>query len=260
MFRRYSNNRWAVFLLPALIVVTLAPAASAEEDGWEFGASLYGWLPNIEGTLAYDLPNLGQTVEIDAGTLIDNLSFTLQGALKAQKNDWGFFLDGIYLKEATSGQKTLEVGSDITLNSEFTLNNWILNFGGLYQVAKTPKGGTFNVILGARYLYMKSNLGITGSGPLEADGDWESVSNVWNGIIGANGRIALGKSWFIPYYLDAGAGDSDFTWQGQAGINYAWHWGGLVLSYRYLDFDQGDGSALRSMAMGGPELGIYFDF
>lgn len=107
---------------------------------------------------------------------------------------------------------------------------------------------------------MKSNLGITGSGPLEADGDWGSISNVWNGIIGANGRFALGKPWFIPYHLDAGAGDSDFTYQAQTGINYAWPWGGLILSYRYLDFEQGDGHRLRSMDMGGPELGIYFKF
>lgn len=243
-----------------LLLLVLAPVAHAEEGEWEFGAGLYGWLPNITGTLAFEVPGVGNTVVVDADDLLENLSMTVQGTVAAQKNGWGVYGDVIYLKETKSGQKTLPVGEGITLSSEFGLNNWIVNFGGLYQVAKTPGGGTFNIILGARYFYAKSTLAISGSGPLEADGTHESISNIWNGIIGANGRIALGKRWFIPYHLDMGAGDSDFTWQGQTGINYAWNWGGLILSYRYLDFNQDDSSLVREMSMGGPELGIYFDF
>lgn len=123
-----------------LVLVTLVPMANAEDGDWDFGASLYGWLPNIEGTLAYDIPNFGHTVEVDAGTLIDNLSFTLQGSLRAQKNGWGVFVDGIYLKEAASGQKELPIGEGNTLDDEFTLNNWILNFGGSTRWPKPRRG------------------------------------------------------------------------------------------------------------------------
>ena len=64
----------------------------------------------------------------------------------------------------------------------------------------------------------------------------------------------------MPYHLDLGTGDSDFTWQGYAGIGHQWRWGSLVLGYRYLDFDQGDDSEVRGLTMAGAELGVSFRF
>ncbi len=50
--------------------------------------------------------------------------------------------------------------------------------------------------------------------------------NVWDGIVGVRGSVGLGASgdWFLPYYLDIGAGNySNWTWQG---------WGRGRLSFR----------------------------
>ncbi len=116
------------------------------------------------------------------------------------------------------------------------------------------------MLAGARYFNAETDLSLKASGPFAADENASSSTTIWNGIIGVEGRIALGKRWYVPYYLDIGTGDSDFTWQGVAGINYEWHWGGLALTYRYLDFDQGDAVPLKSMSMAGPEIGIYFNF
>ena len=49
----------------------------------------------------------------------------------------------------------------------------------------------------------------------------------WDGIVGVKGRWHFGAEhrWFVPYYVDIGTGDSDFTWQAMAGIGYSWaHW------------------------------------
>ena len=45
-----------------------------------------------------------------------------------------------------------------------------------------------------------------------------------------------------------------------AAIGYDFKWGGPVLGYRHLSFDQGDDSEVNKLSFGGPELGIYFRF
>ena len=36
-------------------------------------------------------------------------------------------------------------------------------------------------------------------------------NTIWDGIIGAKGRLALGanRQWFVPYYVDVGTGAAD---------------------------------------------------
>ena len=75
--------------------------------------------------------------------------------------------------------------------------------------------------------------------PASRTGAVESSLTNWDPIIGVRGRYAFGakKSWFVPYYLDVGAGDSDLTWQGLAGLGYAFRWGEVTALYRYLYYD-----------------------
>jgi hypothetical protein len=72
-------------------------------------------------------------------------------------------------------------------------------------------------------------------------------------------RFGAGKL-FLPYYLDAGAGSSKFTWQGMLGIGYAFSWGDLLLVYRYLSFEQGDNKPVERFWLAGPALGVTFHF
>jgi hypothetical protein len=34
--------------------------------------------------------------------------------------------------------------------------------------------------------------------------------------------------WFAPFYLDVGTGATKLTWQGFAGVGYAYRWGDVV--------------------------------
>jgi hypothetical protein len=89
----------------------------------------------------------------------------------------------------------------------------------------------------------------------------ESLSN-WDALIGVRGRFAFGAdyTWFVPYYLDVGAGDSDFTWQGFAGIGYAFHWGEVVAAWRYLYYDFPSSKAIDDMSFSGPVIGVTFSW
>ena len=245
-------------VLAIILMITSAPSASAQ-DGWDFDLAIYGWLPTIEGKLAYEIPELGDSIEVDPETLLDNLQFTAMVAFAANHGKWSILGDVIYLKEAASEEALLDSESGLTLRAELELEAWIASFGGAYELTRSDNS-SLGLLFGARYFSADTGLALRASGPLDADARLESSARVWNGIVGVRGWIGLSDRWFVPYHLDLGAGDSDFTWQGYAGIGHQWRWGSLVLGYRYLDFDQGDDSEVRGLTMAGAELGVSFRF
>ena len=82
----------------------------------------------------------------------------------------------------------------------------------------------------------------------------------WDAIVGVKGRVGFGanREWFIPYYVDIGTGDSDFTWQGSAGIGYAYPWGEVIATWRYLDYKFKSSSKVDDLTINGPVLGVAF--
>ena len=66
---------------------------------------------------------------------------------------------------------------------------------------------------------------------------------------------------FIPYYFDAGAGGSQFTWQIASGIGYHLSWADLSLTYPcYLSFEQKSSAVLQHLSVNGPMLMANFTF
>jgi len=55
-----------------------------------------------------------------------------------------------------------------------------------------------------------------------------------------------------------GAGESDLTWQGVAGLGYAFRWGEVAAAWRYLYYDLPSDKAIRDMSFSGPEIGVTF--
>ena len=80
--------------------------------------------------------------------------------------------------------------------------------------------------------------------------------------MGAKGRAKLGASdWFVNYYADVGGWSDLFTWQGAAGIGYAFRWGDALLDYRYLYYSQsGQDKLIDNISFGGFALGVNFRF
>jgi len=66
----------------------------------------------------------------------------------------------------------------------------------------------------------------------------------------------LNENWYLPYYVDIGAGDSDLSWQLFGGIGYQFNWGNIKLGYRYLKYDQDDDEFLQDFEFYGPILGV----
>jgi hypothetical protein len=74
------------------------------------------------------------------------------------------------------------------------------------------------------------------------------------------GRLAFGtnREWFVPYYVDVGTGNSDFTWQAIGGLGYAFKWGDVIAAWRYLDYNMKSGSRIESMNFNGPAVAVAF--
>ena len=94
---------------------------------------------------------------------------------------------------------------------------------------------------------------------LPESGSLSETADIWNGIVGIRGKLTFGDRWFVPYYLDVGSGSSDLTWQGQAGIGYAFHWGNVLLVYRDQIFDSGAG-IIERLRLTGPAVGVGIRF
>lgn len=154
---------------------------------------------------------------------------------------------------------------DVTGDIDVGLVSWIWTLTGYYR-AIDAKGASLDIVAGTRYLDVTQKVDWEFTGnvedvPLpERMGDAEYSLTNWDLIFGLRGRLGLGakKVWFIPYYFDIGAGDSDLTWQGVAGLGYAFGWGELVAAWRHLYYDMPSDKAIGDMAFSGPMVGVDF--
>ena len=220
-------------------------SASAEDsgqgEGWEFLAELYFWGASIGGKSAS-----GSAIDVDLDDILDNLKFAFMGAAGVRKGKWSLIADVIYLSVEDSDT----IRGRVPVKVE--LDGWIVTPFVGYNLVDT-ESIRLDVLGGARYLNLEANLSL---GRLRANA---SGSN-WDGIIGVKGGVNLTEKWYLPYYLDIGAGDSEVTWQAAGGVGYRFKWFDLVAMYRYVRWDFDDNRAIDKLYFNGPFFGIKFSF
>jgi hypothetical protein len=253
----------------------VASAAGVDRyDGqWHYSLTPYAWFPNINQTLQLTTPSgSGKTVnvEVKPDSYLSNLDFALMGTFEARKGDWALAMDLVY--NDFSGQKGKirnvrgPLGNEslpIDVNVDVDLKALIWTGIGSYTVARGPSA-TLDVFGGVRYLGLETSTNLSFSGPNDVIGRSGGTSdkiNVWDGIVGVRGAVGLGDrgDWFVPYYLDIGAGNySNWTWQGWTGVGYRFDWGDVTLVYRNLSYSTSGDEVLEDMRMTGPALGATF--
>lgn len=277
-------RRTGLVVLALLVFGAIAHAEGpAPGDAWTFAVKPYLWLPNVNGTLKYEIPpgsGAGPTVDL-GNYILQNLSLALMISGEARKGDWAVATDLVYLdvnsqnssvKSADfalgpGGRVPVAVGANIGTQSGLRGEFWELV--GALTMARS-NASSIDVLGGFRYLSIKASTdwqlagNVAGPGPgqsfARAGGISEGVV-LWDGIVGVRGLVGLGGGgWLIPYYLDAGAGTSQFTWQAAAGIGYRFHWGDVQLSYRYLYYKMKSDQLLQGVSFAGPGLGVNFRF
>jgi len=151
-------------------------------------------------------------------------------------------------------------GLPVATDTDVRLKAWVITPSVRYSLIENDKG-TLELLGGARYLWIDVTLKAKFEGPLRPrQGRIEGSGSNWDAIVGVHGRIDLTDKWYLPYYLDVGAGDSDLTWQAFAGAGYRFQKVDGFLGYRYTYWDFDDSGALDDLDLSGPMLGVKFRF
>lgn len=225
-------------------IAPVEPVVMTEEvQEWEFGAEIYLWGASINGTTG-----TGSPVSIDFNDILDNLKMAGMGTFTARHDKWTFLTDVIYMDVNKKGLD-LPIGP-ATLNS-LGMKSWIVQPAVSYALYETDVD-RFEVLVGARYISIETPISFNLLNVSPSD-------KAWNGIVGVRGTHDFTDKWMGTYHLDIGAGDSDLTWQGVAGLAYKFDTYAIHAGYRYLDWDHG-GKAFDDLNLGGVFAGVRFTF
>lgn len=229
--------------ISAAVIPALGQAEESSSDsGWQFALTPYLWGSDVSGKT-----QSGSQIDVSIDELVDNLEMAFMIAFEARKDKWSFLLDMIYLDLATSTTKG-------PLNINMDLEGLVTNVGAGYNVLNNNRS-RLDVIAAFRNLDLDFKL--TTNTPA---GDEQSGNNL-DVILGVKGQYSFAEKWYIPYYLDIGGGNSDFTWQALAGINFrAAKWVDIALVYRHLEWDFKPSKVLDDVSFSGPALGAIFRF
>ena len=173
--------------------------------------------------------------------------------------------DLVYLDAQADGSTkvSIPIGPievDIEADGDIDMKSTMFQLAGGYNLHSEGRS-RIDLIGGARYLDIDMDTKVTIKGPITSRPiDIPQSVEVLDGIVGVKGHYALGQRWAIPYYVDVGTGQSDFTWQVMAGVTFnATKWLDIALAYRYLDWEIGD-DTLKRINFSGPGLGAVFRF
>jgi len=251
-----------------------APAAAQsalppwEAGKWQFSASLNGFVPAIDGKVNYAGDTRSSDIHVSMHDVLSNLKMTFQGSLDAHNGRWGIFNDVIYaniggVKSRTRDFSLGNIGIPATATTDLSLDvkATVWTVAGEYRVVSDP-AWTVDLLAGARLLDVKTTLGFSINGDIGPialpgrSGSKEVSDSLWDGIIGVKGRYTFtdDRKWFLPFYLDVGTGQTKLTWQAVAGVGYGFHWGDLVATYRYLDWNAKSGKSVEDLSFGGPMI------
>jgi len=250
------------------------PQPAWESGKWHYTASMYGWVPEINGKINFPDDKGSTDLHVSMSDVLSHLKMTFMGSFDAHNGRWGAFTDFIYVDigGSKSQKKDFSIGgigipATATADTSLDFKGIVWTVAGEYRVAADP-AWTVDVLGGARLLQAKPTLGYSISGDLGPiaipgrDGSKSVNESYWDGIVGVKGRYAFGDrhQWFAPFYADVGTGQTDLTWQVAGGLGYRYSWGSVVALYRYLDWNAKSGKPVADLNMGGPQIGVVFQW
>lgn len=258
--------------LCALAALSSPDAAAQTADDWKWQATIYGYLPDISGSTTFPQTGSGSSGTVDASKIIDSLKFTFMGSLEASNGRWGLYTDLVYLDvgNTKSGYRDFSIGgaaipAGVDANVSYDLKGLAWTLAGTWRIASDASTRT-DLIAGARLFDMKQTFGYEVTGNVASipaagrSGTSEAELANWDAIVGLKSRYALGeeRKWFLPFYIDVGTGESNYTFQVMGGIGYSFKWGDIVAAWRYLDYDMKSGKKIESLTFNGPAIAAVF--
>ncbi|WP_170574699.1 hypothetical protein [Ruegeria atlantica] len=248
--------KFVKFIATASAFVAAVGPSTAQESGasdWSFSADVYFWGASINGDTT-----AGDEIDIGIDTLLDDFKLGFMGNLTAYNGNWSIFADLIYLDVGDNAtQNGSIVGIPVELNTDVDLKGYISTFGVGYTVLKNDTTH-LDIIGGGRYLELDTKLkfSLTGGGSQK----YSQSDSAFDAVVGIRGYSDLNDKWYVNYYADIGAGDSDLTYQLAAGFGYRFDKFDLAFGYRYLSWDLNNFEPFDDLNFYGPYIGARFTF
>jgi opacity protein-like surface antigen len=251
-----------VVALIAAVVMMAAPAAAqtqaetTQENQWQFEITPYLWMAGIKADVRSGRFSSGG-VEASFSDISGNLNAAFMGTFEARKGRWGILLDTMYLNLSVDGDTPDRAIGVVDLK----LKQGMYSLAGTYRLVEKPFA--LDVLAGVRYANVSADLDIgPGTYPRVLQG--RSVSKTtdwWDGFAGMRGLVPLSERWSLVGYFDFGAGGSNWTFQGLAGINFMISKNFIIKGgYRYLAIDVENSALVYDVKLLGPYLALGIRF
>lgn len=239
-------------MLAGIVVAAAAPQAWAQDGTWHGAATIYGWLPAIQG--AQEGPDGQPVVDITGPDVLDALDFAFMAAGEVRRDRFGLMFDGVYADLGFDGEaRRVDVSG--SLDTEL----WFASGAGFYRLYE-ENGALADVYGGLRAMGVSADFGVE-IGQFSRS---RTVTVNWvDPIVGLRGLYPLGDRFSVSGRADIGGFGvgSELTWQAYGGVNYAFSdsWLG-TLGYRYMSIDYDDDRLTLDIALQGPLIGITYEF
>ena len=271
--RRAAFASHVLFLCALPGVSFAADGFDAPSGDWTFRANVYAFVPEVGGHA--NIPSGGSLpLDVSASDLISHTDVAAMAGFEARKGRWGLYTDAVFMdlgqhnfgtRSLLAGRAPLPPGTSADLSLD--IEALALTVAGTYRVHESDRN-VVDVLAGGRMLDASVQLdwafNADVAGTLRS-GSREVGHTTWDGIVGLKGRSYFGdrNQWFVPWYVDAGTGAADLTWNASVGVGYAAHWGDVFVTYRRLDYDFSSDSTdsrrhIEDIHFNGPTLGVAF--
>ncbi len=245
------------WLILAVLAMAVPAGAQAPDDEWRFTVAPYLVLASMDGKVA--VRGLEADVDVSASDIFSNLQMGFNGYFAAQKGDWGFGVDVIYMSLGTS----TDLANVDPSQAAFTL-------GVIRRLAPT-----LDLNFGARVNVVRSRIEFKDDASLALAGIIVEDTKTWvDPIVGVHWKQPLGGKWLVSVPVNVGgfsvgsdiAVDVFPTLQYRLGERI-WIGGGWRLMY--MDYETGyeDGVPIPGeepfrydMVTTGPVVGMAFRF
>ena len=260
----------AVFLVISVAAMSSRPAWADNDDGksadsWQFEIAPYLFASGLDGTVG--MRGVEADVDMSFGDIWDRLDKAFMLFATAEKGNWLFMFDGMYVDLADEQTSSWQgpLGNSNTAQLNVDLTEQVYSFSAGRKVWQQGSRGRLDVLGVARYTNLESklNLALTTGADLLPDGSRSVTAEYdwWDGAVGLRFIAPLAQKWDFVGYADVGAGGSDLTYQLLAGVN--WQFSRTLSAkagYRYFYQDYEEDDFKWDMAMSGAFLGLGIRF
>ena len=263
--KKYILKGIFIVTLLLLALPTMAQDENKEEhnkkekktDGkkWHFTTGPYLLAPSMKGDVA--IKGFPVDVNVDPGTIIDNLDFGMMLFFEAATDKWAVNFDLLYMDLGKGGLTPLGRAAEvdikqlaITVNGLYRVNSWF----------EVGLAGRINSIE-AGVKIAEGELGVLPAVDVSGTETW------FDPLIAIRGMTQLNNKWRLGMYGNIGGFGmgSDLAWEINPFVGY--QFGKLfeiAVAYRWLGMDYETGTGLDNfkydMVISGPEIGFLFHF